>query len=464
MFLRKYPISISCSSCLLNYNLSSPLIHITFFKYSSPILRPIPSSKHYSFSTSNQIITPWEVKAQSQKGVDYEKLIKQFGCQEITHEILSKFNQITDKRSSLHPPRLHVLLRRGFFFGHRDFEKILQVYEKKNEGGGGGGGFYLYTGRGPSSAAFHVGHLIPFIFTKYLQDMFQVPLVIQLTDDEKFLWRSLSLEDTMNFGRENAKDIIALGFDKRKTFIFSNTSYLGNMYGTVLEIQRNVSCKQVRGVFGFKDSDNIGKYSFPAIQAAPSFASSFPNVLPNLSKSLKLNTTNSSSTTPNLPNCLIPSAIDQDPYFLMTRDVAYSLSYPKPSTIYSKFFPSLMGYTSKMSASSPNSAIFLSDSPKQIQKKINQAFSGGGATIEEHRKYGANLEVDVPYMYLKCLLDDDQEFEYITNKYSSGEMTTGEVKKRAIRVVSELVETHQKNRAQVTDEMVDDFMRIRSIE
>jgi len=46
--------------------------------------------------------------------------------------------------------------------------------------------FYLYTGRGPSSDAMHLGHLLPFIFTKYLQDAFDVPLVIQITDDEKY--------------------------------------------------------------------------------------------------------------------------------------------------------------------------------------------------------------------------------------------------------------------------------------
>ena len=43
--------------------------------------------------------------------------------------------------------------------------------------------------QGPSSEALHLGHLIPFMFTQYLQEAFQVPLVIQLTDDEKALWR-----------------------------------------------------------------------------------------------------------------------------------------------------------------------------------------------------------------------------------------------------------------------------------
>ena len=34
-----------------------------------------------------------------------------------------------------------------------------------------------------------MGHLIPFQFTAWLQKAFRVPLVIQITDDEKALWR-----------------------------------------------------------------------------------------------------------------------------------------------------------------------------------------------------------------------------------------------------------------------------------
>ena len=41
----------------------------------------------------------------------------------------------------------------------RDLDYVLDMYEK-------GKPFYLYTGRGPSSEAMHMGHLIPFIFTK----------------------------------------------------------------------------------------------------------------------------------------------------------------------------------------------------------------------------------------------------------------------------------------------------------
>ena len=87
--------------------------------------------------------------------------------------------------------------------------------------------FYLYTGRGPSSHSMHVGHLIPFMFCKWLQEVFNVPLVIQLTDDEKFLWKDLKMEEAIKMTVENVKDIIAIGFDLEKTFIFSDLMYIG---------------------------------------------------------------------------------------------------------------------------------------------------------------------------------------------------------------------------------------------
>ena len=51
--------------------------------------------------------------------------------------------------------------------------------------------------QGPSSEALHLGHMIPFLFTKYLQDAFKVPLVIQITDDEKTLFRSANTDSKM---------------------------------------------------------------------------------------------------------------------------------------------------------------------------------------------------------------------------------------------------------------------------
>lgn len=209
-----------------------------------------------------------------------------------------------------------------------------------------------------------------------------------------------------------------------------------------------VTFNQVKGIFGFGDSDNIGKISFPAIQAAPSFSTSFPLIF------------NGKKDVP----CLIPCAIDQDPYFRMTRDVAPRLNYPKPALLHSTFLPALGGAQTKMSASEEASSIFLTDTPNQIKNKINRyAYSGGGASIEEHQAMGGNCEVDVSYQYLKYFLEDDERLETIHQEYSAGRMLTGEIKKEIIGVLQSLVAQHQEARKKVTADVLQQFMTPRKL-
>jgi tryptophanyl-tRNA synthetase len=282
------------------------------------------------------------------------------------------------------------------------------------------------------------------MFTKWLQDTFNVPLVIQLTDDEKFFFKeNLSLEEAHRLAFENARDIIAIGFDVNKTFIFSDLDYIGTMYPNICKIQKKITYNQSRAVFGFQGSDNVGKSAFPAIQAAPSFSSSFPTIFGENSNIF----------------CLIPQAIDQDPYFRVTRDVAPRLGYLKPALIHSKFFPSLQGHQTKMSGSVTTSSIYVSDTDSEIDTKIMKyCFSGGRENIEEHRKHGADLSVDVAYEYLRYMLEDDQLLADIGQKYASGELLTGQVKKILIKELQEIVRNHQANRAKVTDDMVREFL------
>jgi len=383
-------------------------------------------------------VTPWDVKSSSDKGIDYDKLIVKFGSQKIDEQLIARFERVVGKP-------VHHLMRRGVFFSHRDMNIILDTVEKGEK-------FFLYTGRGPSSEAMHLGHLIPFLFTKWLQDTFNVPLVIQLTDDEKFFFKDLTMEDAQRLAIENAKDIIALGFDVKKTFIFADLTFMGecpSFYQNVVRIQKCVTYNQVKGIFGFDDSCPIGKIAFPAVQAAPSFPSSFPFIFGKQTK---------------VP-CLIPCAIDQDPYFRMTRDVAPRLGYLKPALLHSTFFPALQGAQTKMSASDANSSIFLTDTPKMIKNKINKhAFSGGKDTIEEHREKGGNCDVDISFQYLKFFMEDDDKLEKIRKDYSSGDLLSGFLKKELIDILGPLVEKHQKERKTVTDEVVKQFMTPRKME
>merc|ERR1719502_920188 len=211
-----------------------------------------------------------------------------------------------------------------------------------------------------------------------------------MTDDEKFLWKGSwepdegdNLMHYRYLTTENAKDIIACGFDKKKTFIFSDLDYFGHMYPNIVRIWKAVTYNTARSSFGFVGESNIGQSAFPAVQAAPSFPSTFKVPLGGQDNMC----------------CLIPCAIDQDPYFRITRDVAHKIvptDHPlkgKPALLHSKFFPPLQGAKGKMSASDSNSAVYLTDGPNEIKEKImKHAFSGGRATKKEQEEFGADLE------------------------------------------------------------------------
>ena len=170
-----------------------------------------------------------------------------FGSQPITEDLVKRFERLTGKPA-------HRFLRRGVFFSHRDLSDALDKFER-------GDPIYLYTGRGPSSEAMHLGHLVPFVFTKYLQDALDAVLVIQMTDDEKFLWKKdLTLEEANRLAHENAKDIIACGFNPKKTFIFSDLEYMSPaFYSNILKIQDKVNFSKARAIFGFDDQASIGE-------------------------------------------------------------------------------------------------------------------------------------------------------------------------------------------------------------
>jgi len=354
-------------------------------------------------------VTPWEVKGR----VDYDKLIKIFGTQPLNKELLNKLERISGRE-------LHMFLRRGVFFSHRDFDKILDDIEK-------GRGFFLYTGRGPSGP-MHVGHLIPFIMTKWFQEVFNVNVYIMITDDEKFLdEEKMSLDEVRRWAYENILDIIAVGFDPDKTFIFLDTEYIRNMYPLAIKIAKKINLNLVRSVFGFSGDTNIGLTFYPALQIVP--------------------------TMFEKKRCLIPAAIDQDPYWRIQRDLAEGFGYYKAAAIHSKFLPPLTGFEGKMSTSRPETAIFLQDDPKTVRRKIMRyAFSGGQPTVELHRKLGGNPDIDVSFQWLYMLFEpDDKRIKEIEEDYRSGRLLTGELKEILIERLNDFLEQHRQRREEAKE-------------
>ncbi len=346
-------------------------------------------------------VTPWEVRGQ----IDYDRLVREFGVSKITAELLERVER--------HAGGLHPLLRRGFFFAHRDLDAVLRDYEE-------GRGFFLYTGRAPSRSPMHIGHLIPFLMTRWLQERFGVNAYIMIPDEEKFLAKKVgSLDDVEENVRQDILNIAALGFDEDKTFIFRDTEFIGRMYRAAVYVARHINFSTAKAVFGFHGETSIGLIFYPALQIVPTL---FEHRRP-----------------------LIPCAIDQDPYFRLQRDVAPKLGYYKTAELLSKFVWGLLGPGTKMSASEPETAILLNEDPEEAAKKIMNAFTGGRATKEEQRRLGGNPEVCVIYHWYSLLFEpDDSSLAERARACRSGELLCGPCKRELARRVKLFLEEHQR--------------------
>ncbi len=361
-------------------------------------------------------VTPWDVTGT----VDYNKLIKEFGTEPIDDPLLERWKRITGS--------IPMALQRKIFFSHRDLKWLLDKYEQGEK-------FVLYTGRGPSGHT-HLGHLMPWLFTKYLQDTFDAPLYFQMTDDEKFLHKdSLSMKDALAFTYDNTLDVIALGFDPKKTKIFSDIEYSKTLYRISLEVAKRVTFSTAKAVFGFDNSTDIGMIFITSMQSAPAF-------LPSV------------EAGKNIP-VLIPQAIDQDPHFRITRDVAPKMGYYKPAAIHCTFLPSLAG-SDKMSASKPESAIYTTDDLKTARKKVLSAFTGGRVSVEEQKKLGGIPGVCAIFQYYFYLFEQDPDkLSQREQQCMRGEIMCGDCKQDLADRVVKFLEKHQENREKAKDKVQD---------
>jgi tryptophanyl-tRNA synthetase len=387
---------------------------------------------------SKNVIDPWTVEGV----IDYNYLIEKFGVDTIKPDLITKFELITKQK-------IHPWIARNLFFCHRSLDKFLDVYAS-------GAPVWLYTGRGPTSDSMHLGHLIPFMMIKWLQDVFDCVVVIQMADDEKYYFKDLDFETVDKYRIENSKDIMACGFNPKKTFIFSNREYRLNcpQYELfVSKLKKYATVKDLKKIFGFEDANsNVGMLDWVFYQTACAFSDAFPHIFNN-KKSY----------------CLVTYAIDQDVYFRMGRDIAPKLKLIKPCSLISKFIPPLTGVTGKMSSSdvlAKKATIFLSDDVKSITKKIKQyAFSGAGGngSSEDHIKYGGNIATDISYNYLLYFEMDDAKLDEIKKEFIAGKINCSSMKTFVTEKIVDIIKKHQDARTAITDELFNDFYSLKPL-
>jgi tryptophanyl-tRNA synthetase len=361
------------------------------------------------------VVTPYEVKGK----IDYKQLRERFGTQELTPQLLARIHHLAGGE-------LHPLLTRGIYYSHRDLGPLL-------DGFANGKPFFLYSGRGPSGP-LHTSHLISFDLCVWLQRRLGVPMYIQITDDEKFWARSgLTHEETAHWGLENLYDILALGFDPKRTHVFFDSRSISAMYPLAIRVARKISYSNVKAVFGFVPSTNVGLIFYTALQSVPAFWPSW-------------------AEGRSVP-CLIPCGIDQDPHFRLTRDVAEGLGYPKPALIHSKMVPGLLGEgVMSTTGNRAEDALFLNDPPKVVEQKLRSAFTGGRATVEEQRRLGATPEIcSVWALWRTRFAESDAKFEEVTRTCRSGERMCGDCKGELIERVHRFYERHGEAREKVKE-------------
>jgi len=364
------------------------------------------------------VVNPWEVSGD----INYEKLIKEFGIEPLK-ELPPVFNK-------------ELEYRRKIIFAHRDIQRVLLAIRDKKP-------FGMMTGLMPTGKC-HIGHLMIMKQMVFFQKL-GARVYIAVADIEAYNARGQSLEDSRKIAEDYILNYVAMGLDLNKCDLYfqsdrSKDAEKANAYYRLQNLlARYATFNEFKAVYG---DISPGKMLSALLQAADMLHAQLPEFE---GKPLPV---------------IVPVGIDQDPHLRLARDISQKIkdfNFTQLSSIYTLFMPGLSG--GKMSASIPTSYIAPIDTPKEVEMKIKKyAFSGGQATLEEHRAKGGNPDVDVSFQYLRMMFEeDDAKLAKIEADYRSGKLTTGELKQYLIDKINKFLAKHQEKREKAKG-MVEKFI------
>jgi len=344
-------------------------------------------------------IDPWksiEIK-------DYNKAMKEFGIQSI-NPLIKKL------------PKKHHYFTRNIVFGHKSLQPVLEAVKKKKP-------FVMMTGLMPSGK-FHFGHKIIADLMIYFQEI-GAECYIAVADIESYLTRNVPLEKARKVAiDEYLLNYIALGLNSEKTHFYFQSSGSKSYMNLSKFVAKKTTFNELKAIYGDLTPEKI--------------ISALTQVADILHPQLK----EFGGPKP----VVVPVGLDQLPHINLTRDIAsrFKLNYNfiLPSATFNKMLPGLKG--GKMSSSEPENAVFLTDSPENVEKKIKKyAFSGGQPTIKEHKEKGGNPDIDVSYQWLTFLEEDDKKLKNIYEDYKSGKLLSSELKEILIKKINSFLKGHQ---------------------
>lgn len=331
-------------------------------------------------------------------------------------------------------------MKRGITYAHKDFEIIATAIAQKNK-------WAVVSGLSPTGP-LHFGHKVIFDELLWLQKQ-GAEIYIPITNDEAYVvGKSEKLNETRRCAyQEVIPSIIAFGFDPAKTYIYVDSDYK-DIYNFAMDISKNLTFTKVKGVFGFDECDNPGMIFYrSAVQLAQILLPQLPEF-------------------GGIKAAVVPVGIDQHPYILLARSVAKKKKMIPPAALYIKFLNSLKGPQNKMAASDPTTCIYLTDSPREAERKIINAFTGGSPIATKQKEKGGIPEVCSVFSLVNYhFLEDNESFNELYNKCVSGEILCEECKKRTTEYVKKYLIEHQKKMEEAKGKMAKYLLKrpIRSI-
>ena len=417
-------------------------------------------------------IDPWS----STTYQDYSRLRDEFGIEEFTDDLWEDF------------PRPHKLLRRGVIIGHRGFQQIHDAIVNKKP-------WAILTGLMPSGK-MHLGHKMVIDEVIYYQSL-GADINIAVADIEAYATRGYTLDETMKYALdEYLPNYIAMGLKPEKCRIYFQSKQQ-DVKDLAYILGKKINWSQMVATYGFTGSTNMTHIFSPLIQTGDilhvqleKYGGNRPTLVPvgvdqdphirlsrDVSQSFRLyNVTQTKDKKigvfvkidENVGKLLdtaeeILKKLNFDKLIRITDYKAIYINDAKeediqiidnalakietklggygffqPSATFHRFMTGLTG--EKMSSSKPESAIFLTDTPKEATKKIMSSKTGGAVTLEEQKKNGGKPDECVVYeLFLYHLIEDDNELLQIYSDCKNGKKMCGECKKYASQLMEKLL-------------------------
>lgn len=343
-------------------------------------------------------IDPWS----SEIPQDLQKLFDEFGLEKIPPELRQRFSSSR-------------LFSKNIIVAHRAFGGWIKDADDGKE-------VAIMSGIKPSGE-FHLGTKQTAEEIIFLQKTFGAKVFYCIADLEANADNGISLVEGRKNAISNVADLLALGLDEKKSYIYRQSKEVRVM-DTAYLVSKRVTPAMMQAIYGEKP---LG------IQMAV-MAQVGDILLPQ------------HEDFGGQKQVVVPVGIDQDPHIRLARDLAFKEKLVPPCATYHKFIRNLKG-EEKMSKRDPEAMLWLSEEGEDAKRKFMKALTGGRNTAEEQKKIGGDIANCVAYdIFSTHFENDEKKMQKRHAKCTKGKILCGECKQEMAEVMVKWLRKHQEKR------------------